>query len=136
MQYRPDEIWIVRINPQQSANEVQSHAEILDRENELMGNLSLNKELDFIVKVNELLTRQPAAGALATTYKEVTVRTIRMTEHTAGALRYSSKFNRSHDLMDQLRAEGHAIAQAWLRQWPNVGSWPADAAYWPRPRFY
>lgn len=136
MQYRPDEIWIVRINPQQSAKQVQSHAEILDRENELMGNLSLNKELDFIVKVNELLTRQPAAGALANTYKEVTVRTIMMTEHTAGALRYSSKFNRSHDLMDQLRAEGHAIAQAWLRQWPNVGSWPADAAYWRRPRFY
>jgi NTE family protein len=136
MQYRPDEIWIVRINPQQCAKQVQSHAEILDRENELMGNLSLNKELDFIVKVNELLTLQPAAGALANTYKEVTVRTIMMTGHTAGALRYSSKFNRSHDLMDQLRAEGHAIAQDWLRQWPNVGSWPTDAAYWPRPRVY
>jgi NTE family protein len=136
MQYRPDEIWIVRINPQQWPKQVQSNADILDRENELMGNLSLNKELDFIAKVNELVTLHPAAGALANTYKEVTVRTIMMTGHTAGALRYSSKFNRSDDLMDQLRAEGHAIAKAWLRQWPNVGAWPADAAYWPRPRFY
>jgi NTE family protein len=108
---------------------------MLDRENELMGNLSLNKELDFIVKVNQL-RQLPAAAAIASTYKDVTVRTIMMTEQTVGTLRYSSKFNRSHDLMDHLRTEGRQVAQAWLSQWPTVGSWPADAAYRPRPRFY
>ena len=35
----PDEIWIVRINPQQSAQQPVSNADIKDRENELMGNL-------------------------------------------------------------------------------------------------
>jgi NTE family protein len=133
--YRPDEIWVVRINPQQCAQQPQSTAGMLDRENELMGNLSLNKELDFIVKVNQL-RQLPAAAAIASTYKDVTVRTIMMTEQTVGTLRYSSKFNRSHDLMDQLRTEGRQVAQAWLSQWPTVGSWPADAAYRPRPRFY
>ena len=136
MQYRPDEIWIVRINPQQCTKQVQSNAEMLDRENELMGNLSLNKELDFIAKVNELRLLPKAARMLTNKYKPVTVRTIKMTEQTAAELRYSSKFNRSHDLMEQLRAEGHKVARDWLDQWPHVGSWPADAAYRPRPRFY
>jgi NTE family protein len=47
-QYTPDEIWVLRINPQQCLHEPQSNAEIQDRKNELMGNLSLNKELDTI----------------------------------------------------------------------------------------
>ncbi len=116
---------------------MQSNAENVDRENELTGNLSLNKELDFIVKVNALRTLPPAAGAaLHGTYKEVTVRTIMMREETARTLRYSSKFNRSRDLMNQLRREGREVARSWLAQWPHVSSWPADAAYWPRPRFY
>jgi len=39
----PEEIWIVRINPQQCPEEPTSLAEIEDRQNELMGNLSLEK---------------------------------------------------------------------------------------------
>ena len=48
----PDELWIVRINPQQWPELPKTNAEIQDRQNELMGNLSLHKELDFILKVN------------------------------------------------------------------------------------
>ena len=44
----PDELWIVRINPQQWPEYPDTRADIIDRENELVGNLSLNKELDFI----------------------------------------------------------------------------------------
>ena len=47
----PDELWILRINPQQRAQQPQSNADIQDRENELMGNLSLNKELDFVLSL-------------------------------------------------------------------------------------
>ncbi|MGB7276597.1 MAG: patatin-like phospholipase family protein, partial [Pseudolabrys sp.] len=49
----PEELWIVRINPQQWPYVPASNKDIEDRQNELMGNLSLNKELDFIMKVNE-----------------------------------------------------------------------------------
>jgi NTE family protein len=49
----PDEVWIVRINPQQWPIVPKTNADIQDRENELMGNLSLHKELDFILKVNK-----------------------------------------------------------------------------------
>ncbi|MGZ8397357.1 MAG: patatin-like phospholipase family protein [Rhodoplanes sp.] len=123
----PDEIWIVRINPQQTAQQPKSNAEIRDRENELMGNLSLNKELDFILTVNGMIAR--FGGGLAAEYKPVTVRTIKMKEETAAALRTSSKFDRSRGFIDRLRKEGHEVAQDWLARWPAVGHYPDDAAY-------
>jgi NTE family protein len=122
----PDEIWILRINPQQCAQQPRSNADIRDRENELMGNLSLNKELDFILVINGLIDR---FGDVAARYKKVTVRTIKMTKATAGELRTTSKFNRSRGFIDGLRKEGHAVARGWLARWPDVGCYPDDAAY-------
>jgi NTE family protein len=133
-QHVPDEIWVVRINPQQSAELPQSNAEIIDRENELMGNLSLNKELDFIVTVNDWIKK--FGGGLAKEYKHVRVRTIKMTKETAEALRYSSKFDRSRGFMERLRREGETVARKWLQDWPDVDCYPEDAGYWPRPRLY
>jgi len=138
-QYVPDEIWVVRINPQQWAELPQSNAEIIDRENELMGNLSLNKELDFILTVNDWIAKY--GDCFARDYKRVTVRTIKMKEQTAEALRYSSKFDRDWDFMEHLRREGETVARDWLSGWSQdvVGSFPAypeDAGYWPRPRVY
>lgn len=124
----PDEIWVLRINPQQSAALPKSNADGRDRENELMGNLSMNKELDFVLIVNNMIARY--GGRLAEEYKPVTVRTIKMKEKTAAKLRTSSKFNRSRTFIDELRDEGEEVAQKWLEDWPNkVGCYPSDAAY-------
>ena len=124
----PDELWIVRINPQQWPELPKSNADIRDRENELMGNLSLHKELDFILKVNEWSERYKD---FAKDHKRVTVRTIKMTEKTADKLRYSSKFNRCRDFMEELRDEGHKVAEDWLGDWRKneVGKYPEDAKY-------
>lgn len=126
----PDELWIVRINPQQWPEQPETTAEILDRQNELMGNLSLNKELDFILTVNEWISLH--GKALGLNYKPVTVRTIKMEEKTADGLRYSSKFDRGLHSTDQLRKEGERVARDWLNRWPNVDCYPDDAAYRPR----
>jgi NTE family protein len=129
----PDELWIVRINPQQWPEVPQSNADVQDRQNELMGNLSLNKELDFILTVNKWRDDPRYSsryGEFAKDHKHVTVRTIKMEERTADELRYSSKFNRSRDFMDRLRKEGGAVARNWLDRWPDdVGCYPEDAAY-------
>jgi NTE family protein len=115
-QYFPDEIWIVRINPQQWPYAPQTNAEIQDRQNELMGNLSLHKELDFILAHHH--------------HRHLTVRTIKMTQGIADNLMYSSKFNRSRAFMDQMRQEGRNVARAWLANWPHgVGTYPQDATY-------
>lgn len=50
---KPDELWIVQINPQTREGEPTSAEEIADRRNELSGNISLNQELRFIETVNE-----------------------------------------------------------------------------------
>lgn len=130
----PDEIWVVRINPQQCKTEPQSHAAIEDRENELMGNLSLNKELDFIAHMNEMIEWLKDPAILENTYKKITLRTIKMTRETATKMDYASKFNRSSSFMDQLRLEGHKIARQWLQEWEKgkAPSYPEDAGYEPR----
>ena len=124
----PDELWIVRINPQQWPEYPTSRADILDRENELVGNLSLNKELDFVGTINEMISR--CGGKVAEEYKPVTVRTIKMEEETANKLRYSSKFDRRLEFTNQLRQQGHNVARDWLARWPDdVGCYPDDAGY-------
>jgi NTE family protein len=124
----PDEVWIVRINPQQWPIVPETNADIQDRENELMGNLSLHKELDFILKVNDWAKTYPDFGK---THKQVTVRTIKMKEKTADHLQYASKFNRSREFSEQLRDEGCEVAQKWLDDWRKgkAGKYPEDAAY-------
>jgi len=126
----PDELWIVRINPQQWPYAPKSNKDIQDRQNELMGNLSLNKELDFIMTVNAWNKRY-ADQQFAKDHKHVTVRTIKMEKKTADHLAYSSKFNRSHDFMEKLRDEGQRVAQRWLGEWKkkSVKEYPEDAAF-------
>ena len=132
----PDELWIVRINPQRWPYLPRSNADIQDRQNELMGNLSLHKELDFIMTVNKWCgdpRYSPRYGEFSRDHKPVTVRTIKMRKGTADNLQYSSKFDRDHDFMDQLRREGSEVARHWLDRWHkgNAGCYPDDASYSP-----
>jgi NTE family protein len=114
---RPEELWVVRINPQQWPEVPESNADVHDRENELMGNLSLNKELDLIMMKNEW--NKKYGGQFAIDYPLVIVRTIKMTQKTADGLYYSSKFDRSEGFMTRLRQEGRDVARQWLNNWPN-----------------
>jgi NTE family protein len=126
----PDELWIIRINPQQWPEVPSSNKDIQDRQNELMGNLSLNKDLDFIMTVNAW-TEHYAGQNFAKDHKPVTVRTIKMEKKTADSLSYSSKFDRSRAFMDALRKEGRMVTRDWLDRWHkgDVGCYPEDAAY-------
>jgi len=50
---KPEELWVIQINPQEREGEPTSVGEIADRRNELAGNISLNQELGVIERVNE-----------------------------------------------------------------------------------
>ncbi|MFC5971288.1 patatin-like phospholipase family protein [Halomarina salina] len=52
---KPDELWVLQINPQQREEVPTSMTDIADRRNELSGNLSLNQELRFVEQVNRWL---------------------------------------------------------------------------------
>jgi len=53
----PDEIWVIQINPEEIDRTPTGTEEMTDRRNELAGNLSLNQELYFVRRTNELVRR-------------------------------------------------------------------------------
>ncbi|MQW90692.1 patatin-like phospholipase family protein [Sinorhizobium saheli] len=103
---RPDEIWVVQINPQQRKSEPRAMPEIVDRRNELSGNLALSHELYFITKINELLAEYPSLGAR---YKPINIRVVEL----EGDLDYPSKLDRSSPMIERLLRNGEERA-AWF----------------------
>jgi NTE family protein len=132
---KPDEIWVVRINPQEfhPASLKISLEDIDDRINDLSGNLSLNQELDGIMTINEWIRKYGDSHPPLDTRKIVDVRTIKMTRDTAWGLKHTSKFDRSPAHFASLREEGQAVAAQWLADWRALGKdfvrYPNDARY-------
>ncbi|MGH7800754.1 MAG: patatin-like phospholipase family protein [Thermodesulfobacteriota bacterium] len=105
----PDEIWVVQINPERRENEPKSVHEILDRRNELAGNLSLNQEIFFIEKINELVNKGLLIGSK---YKYIKVRPIEMLRD----LDYTSKLDRSPSFIQGMMAYGEEQADDFLKR--------------------
>jgi NTE family protein len=132
---KPDEIWVVRINPQEfrPASADISLEMIRDRENDLAGNLSLNQELDHILTINRWVKEHGDKHPPLNQRKVVEVRTIKMTRDTAWGLHHTSKYDRSPAHYARLREEGQAVAAQWLKDWRALGEnfavYPYDARY-------
>ncbi len=106
---RPDEIWVIQINPRSSTGEPRTVEDILDRRNELSGNLSLEQEIHFIEKFNALL-RQGLVSSQR--YKPIAVRRIELSRD----LDYASKLDRAPSFIRSLLAHGYAEADAFLNR--------------------
>jgi NTE family protein len=105
----PDEIWVVQINPERREDEPKSVHEILDRRNELSGNLSLNQEIFFIEKINELVDK----GLLKNSkYKLIKIRRLEMLRD----LDHASKLDRNPSFIQDIMAYGEEKAQDFLRR--------------------
>ena len=119
----PDEIWVVQINPQRREQEPMNVRDIVDRRNELAGNLSLAQELYFIERVNRLRARH---GTLHAKYKHITIRVVEL----ARELDNASKLDRSADLIGGLVEHGKERAALFFEDcslWPRPDSLPARA---------
>jgi NTE family protein len=128
---KPDEIWVIRINPQTRPDEPDAPEEIEDRRNELAGNLSLNQEIDFIDMVNKWLAWSDLANAeavakcellqqLKANYKPITVRTIAMSPDLSAELDLASKLDRSPAFIKRLMADGEQQAETFLQQFGKL----------------
>ena len=105
---KPDEIWLVRINPVATDATPQSLADIADRRNELAGNLSLEQELHMIESVNDLVD----AGVIDDpAYKHIAVREITL----AAPLDVHSKLDRSPEFIADLIERGRRDARQFWR---------------------
>jgi NTE family protein len=122
-QVKPEEIWVVQINPQRRATEPRSVMEIKDRNNELSGNLSLSQELFFIDKINRLRTEH---SQIAEAYAHITVRVVELgLDLDAEALDYPSKLDRDSAHIERLIEAGRERA-GWFFE--------DERSLWPRPR--
>ncbi|ELY46506.1 patatin-like phospholipase family protein [Natronorubrum bangense] len=114
---KPDELWVIQINPQEIEGEPTSLEEIADRRNELAGNISLNQELHVIKRVNEWID----AGHLPEDeFSRTAVRRIPMEKN----YHCSTKVDRSSSFIRELIDLGETRAVAFLDAGP-----PDESAY-------
>jgi NTE family protein len=119
---RPDELWVVQINPRRRDGEPRTMVEIADRRNELSGNLSLHQELGFIEKIDQLL----AEGLLAADgkYRQIVVRVIELARpRLSRSLGTASKLNRDPAFIAELIAHGEARAAEFLAALTFEAAW-------------
>jgi NTE family protein len=119
---RPDELWVIQINPRRWDGEPRTLAEIADRRNELSGNLSLHQELGFIEKIDQLL----AEGRLAADgkYKQIVVRLVELSRpRLSRSLGTASKLNRDPAFIRDLVAHGEARASEFLAALAFEAAW-------------
>jgi NTE family protein len=105
----PDELWVIRINPQTYPSNPTSLSDIRTRMNQLVGNLSLNHQLGFV----ETVDRWIDAGYLSDEIPNPTVRFMQLPRTTAGEV---SKLDRSMTVVESLMAAGRGEAQALLER--------------------
>jgi NTE family protein len=118
----PDEIWVVQINPKELQTEPRTVLEIVDRRNELSGNLSLYQELRSIEKIDELLEE----GLLLPggKYKQIVVRVIELARSRfSRSLGTASKLNRDPRFIEDLMFHGEARAEEFLAALAFEDAW-------------
>jgi NTE family protein len=149
---RPDEVWVIQINPSRMAprprdpapgDEPTSVVDIIDRRNALSGNLSLNQELRYVEKINELVEELGKEGSegkrlrlrRGKVYKPVVLRQIEMSRPLGAA----SKLDRSPSFIREMMHYGErragelfgalAFEEAWASGDPDavLGFFSEDA---------
>ena len=126
---KPDEIWLLQINPIGITRE-RMQSDIWDRRNELSGNLSLNQEIAFISAINKRLETKVTdlrrkRDSASEAHKHVIVHRIIMDsdaiEHAWGKpLNALSKCDRDARLGDILREKGIEQARRFLMVRPML----------------
>jgi NTE family protein len=118
----PDEIWVIQINPKELQTEPRTVLEIVDRRNELSGNLSLYQELRSIEKIDQLLEE----GLLSPggKYKQIVVRVIELARSRfSRSLGTASKLNRDPRFIEALMFHGEARAEEFLAALAFEDAW-------------
>ncbi|MGO9598006.1 MAG: patatin-like phospholipase family protein [Isosphaeraceae bacterium] len=104
-----NELWLIQVNPSTCARVPTETHEILDRRNELAGNLSMEQELTIIEMMNRLL----AEGKLNDPkYHPIHLARIKLDRH----LDYSSKLDRRPAFLKELMDHGNAQARWFLKE--------------------
>jgi len=108
-EYNINELWVIQINPSTCARVPTETHEILDRRNELAGNLSMEQELNLVEMINRLI----ATGKLNDPkYHPIHVARILLDRD----LNYSTKLDRWPAFLDELSEYGKSKARWFLKE--------------------
>jgi NTE family protein len=115
----PDEIWVIQINPTSIDSIPSTNSQIVDRRNQMEGNVSLMQSLDFVdfcnLLVNERAVDFDVLARWGFTRREpIVVRVIQMSRELQGTLDYVSKLSREPAHIQRLMDDGEAQARAFL----------------------
>lgn len=119
----PQEIWVIRINPRRWSTVPVTPAAIIDRRNEVVGNLSLHRDLQAIGQMGRRMgargKKSGIAEGPARTGAEgpaVAVREVEMSERLQERLDYASKLNRDAGFIGMLIRDGEAQGRKFLEE--------------------
>ncbi|EKD09987.1 patatin-like phospholipase family protein [Limnospira platensis] len=115
----PDELWVIQVNPRACDSIPRTTPEILDRRNQLSGNLSLYQSLELIEKTNRWLQKGFLNGDLAG-ISPVQVRQLEIKRSHLEGLDYASKFDRHPSLINHLISVGFAQADSFVEPLLNA----------------
>jgi NTE family protein len=121
LETKPDELWVIQINPTVRATEPRSVLDITDRRNELAGNLSLYQELHVIELIDRLLAEGQLVGDK---YKQVIVRVLEFSRPRSSQLMGpASKLNRDARFIRSLMIQGERQAEEFLAARTFEAAW-------------
>lgn len=104
-----NELWLIQVNPSTCARVPTETREIMNRRNELAGNLSMEQELKLIELINRLIARGKLKDPR---YHPIHVSRIPLDRE----LDYGSKLDRRPAFLDELREHGKARARWFLKE--------------------
>lgn len=121
MESTPDEIWVIQVNPTSIDYEPTSVSEIVNRRNELAGNLALLQELSSMEVFDELIDRGEPGSERA---GPVTIRLLEM-RRPPGSTRWgaASKLNRDPAFIRELITLGESQAADFMASIVFEGRW-------------
>jgi predicted acylesterase/phospholipase RssA len=106
----PDEIWVIRINPTQIYDRPDTPQEIVDRRNELAGNLPLTQEIRNVIQIG-------GAKKGNRHYKPITFGFIDMSEDKAAVLDYPTKLDKRLEPVEALFDDGVHQMERFYERW-------------------
>jgi NTE family protein len=129
----PDEIWLIKINPTASRQVPVKPGEIVDRRNQLEGNISLFQQLGHLEFMNDLILADAFRPEFLSRFDIKAPVRIPKSFHTDGAkpyhipciempaelqdlLDYEGKIDRGSENIGRLIAEGEKAAEVFLRE--------------------
>lgn len=121
MTSRPDELWVLQVNPSRLEAEPTLYGDIETRRNELAGNLSLRQELTFIEEIDRWLSN---GWVSPKKFKHITVRILEMrrTPRTE-EFGFGSKLNRDPSFIAELLDLGWTQAQEQIEAMRFEQAW-------------